>query len=61
LCNVTLPWALQIANRGLERAAAELPPVARAVNIIAGEVTNLPVAKTFDLPWSKRFEPAGAK
>ena len=60
LCNVTLPWALQIANRGLERAAAELPPVARAVNIIAGEVTNQPVAKTFDLPWSKRFEPAAA-
>ena len=24
LCNVTLPWVLQIANRGLERAAAEL-------------------------------------
>ena len=30
LCNVTLPWALQIANRGIERAAAELAPVARA-------------------------------
>ncbi len=29
LCNVTLPWALQIANRGLLAAAEALPPVAR--------------------------------
>jgi alanine dehydrogenase len=55
LCNVTLPWALAIANRGIERAAKESPPLARAINIIAGEVTNAAVATTFDLPLSKRF------
>ena len=33
LCNVTLPWALEIANRGLAAAARELPPIASAVNI----------------------------
>src|ERR687895_417490 len=32
LCNVTLPWVMQIANRGIERAATELKPIARAVN-----------------------------
>ncbi len=56
LCNVTLPWALQIANRGIERAASELRPVARSINIMAGQVTNEAVARTFDLPYVRRFE-----
>jgi alanine dehydrogenase len=55
LCNVTLPWALAIANRGIERAAAELKPVARSINIMDGELTNQAVAKTFGLPSSARF------
>jgi alanine dehydrogenase len=55
LCNVTLPWALQIANRGLERAARELQPLAHAVNIMDHEVTNRAVAETFGLPYSPRF------
>ncbi len=55
LCNVTLPWALAIANRGIEHAARELKPVAHAVDIMAGEVTNAAVAQTFDLPLSNRF------
>ena len=36
LCNVTLPWVLHIANRGLRPAAESLPPVARAINIYEG-------------------------
>ena len=56
LCNVTLPWALQIANRGLLPAAEALRPVATAINIYDGEVTNRPVAETFDLPYNPRFE-----
>lgn len=56
LCNVTLPWALQIANRGLPAAAKALRPVALAVNVCEGEVTNRPVAETFGLPYSPRFE-----
>ena len=55
LCNVTLPWALEIANRGIESAAKELPPIAHAVNIMAGEITNRPVAETFGLPHRPRF------
>jgi alanine dehydrogenase len=56
LCNVTLPWALQIANRGLLPAAKSLPPVARAINLFEGEVTNRPVAETFNMPYNPRFE-----
>lgn len=56
LCNVTLPWAIQIAEIGVEAAAEKRPPVARAINMHAGEVTNRAVAETFELPYSDRFE-----
>ena len=56
LCNVTLPWALQIANRGLEAAARQSRAVARAVNIMDNEVTNRAVAETFKMKYSPRLE-----
>ncbi len=56
LCNVTLPWVLQIADRGVEAAAGELKPVARAINTFGGEVTNKAVAETFGLPFHDRFK-----
>ena len=56
LCNVTLPWALQIANRGLEAAAKTLCPVARAINLFKGEVTNRAVAETFGMKYNPQFE-----
>lgn len=55
LCNVTLPWVIQIAEKGIETAAKELPPVAQAINMHAGKVTNQAVAGTFDLPLSELF------
>jgi alanine dehydrogenase len=51
LCNVTLPWIREIAGRGIERAARELPPIAAAVNIHQNEVTNRAVAETFGMPY----------
>ena len=51
LCNVTLPWVLQIADLGIEAAMEKLPPVARAVNMHQGKVTNQPVAETFGLEY----------
>jgi len=56
LCNVTLPWALRIANLGLLKAAETYPPIARAINIIDGEITNRAVAETFDMPYNPRFD-----
>jgi alanine dehydrogenase len=56
LCNVTLPWVLRIAGRGIVRAARDFPPIAKAVNLFEGEVTNKAVAATFDLPYNPRFE-----
>jgi len=56
LCNVTLPWALQIANRGIDTAARDLRPVAQAINIMDNHVTNHAVADAFDMPFDARFD-----
>jgi alanine dehydrogenase len=53
LCNVTLPYVLQFANKGWRAVAATSPGVAEGVNIDQGKVTNQAVAATFDLPLSK--------
>jgi alanine dehydrogenase len=55
LCNVTLPWAMEIAARGIDRAARELPPVAAAVNVHRGQITNRAVADSFDVPYTSMF------
>lgn len=55
LCNVTLPWVIRIAEQGIAQAAQESAPLAAAVNIMDGEVTNKAVAETFDMPYTKRF------
>jgi len=56
LCNVTLPWVLKIAERGIVGAAQAFKPVARAINVHAGVVTLRAVAETFGLPFDPRFE-----
>lgn len=59
LCNVTLPWALLIAKEGLLKGAQVKRPLARAINMIDGEVTNRAVAETFSLRYDTRFDEAG--
>ncbi len=50
LCNVTFPYVLHIAERGLDSAAKENPHIVSAVNVHAGQVTHPAVAETFGLP-----------
>src|SRR5262245_9121176 len=50
LCNVTLPYVVQLANKGFERAVKESAALAQGVNIRGGKVTNAAVAETFNLP-----------
>lgn len=49
LCNVTLPYALQLANKGVDRACRENVGLAAGVNVKLGKVTNAAVAETFGL------------
>jgi alanine dehydrogenase len=50
LCNVTLPYVLQIARDGWRQVARRDPGFAEGVNIAQGHVTNRAVATTFSLP-----------
>ncbi len=49
LTNVTLPYVLAIAERGLEGAIRDDPALARGVNVYAGQVTNAGVAEAHGL------------
>jgi alanine dehydrogenase len=50
LTNATLPYVLQIANKGWQAAMRENKEIALGANLIAGEVTYKAVAEAFDLP-----------
>src|SRR3954451_15940225 len=52
LCNVTLPYVLQLAQSGWKAVAAADLGVAEGVNIDRGRVTNRAVAATFGLTYS---------
>jgi alanine dehydrogenase len=47
LTNVTLPYVLQLAKKGLDKALADSPALRAGVNVHAGKVTNPAVAETF--------------
>src|SRR5438445_7337087 len=49
LNNVTLPYVLQLARKGLEKAITDNLALAQGVNIRQGKVTNTAVAGTFDM------------
>jgi alanine dehydrogenase len=51
LTNVTLPYIEAIADKGVQRALAEDPALARGVNVAAGKVTNQPVAEAVGLDY----------
>ncbi len=50
LTNATIPYALAIADKGWEAAAADDPALARGVNVVHGRVAYGPVAAAHGLP-----------
>jgi alanine dehydrogenase len=60
LCNVTLPYVLQVARHGWRRVAASDPGVAQGINLDRGQVTNQAVAATFGLPYTPWSAPAAS-
>jgi alanine dehydrogenase len=50
LTNVTLPYAVALANKGWHRALREDPALALGLNVHGGSVTNGPVAQAHSLP-----------
>ena len=51
LTNATLPYVLQIANLGYEKAMKENPAIAKGMNVIKGEVVHKAVAESVGLPY----------
>ncbi len=51
LANATLPYVLRIAEKGLDRAAAEDAALARGVNVYRGRLTSRQVAESQGRQW----------
>ncbi len=52
LTNATLPYAIQIANKGWEVACDENNSLKKGLNIVEGEIVYREVAEAFNLPYS---------
>lgn len=53
LTNVTLPYALEIATKGIEAAVREDPALALGVNVYRGHVTNRGVAEAHGMTYTE--------
>ena len=51
LTNATLPYAIQLADKGWRRAAKENPELSSGLNVIGGKVVCKPVADAWELPY----------
>jgi len=51
LTNATLPYAIQLANKGYKKAAQENDEIAKGINVIDGKITYKGVSDAFDLPY----------
>lgn len=52
LTNVTLPYVLRIADRGLAQAMAADGPLRAGLNLHKGQLTCEAVAQAFNMPWT---------
>jgi len=51
LTNATLPYLLQLADKGWKQAVKDEPALRAGLNIIAGHITHKKVAEAFGLPY----------
>lgn len=48
----TLPYVLEIAEKGWRKATEENPALARGINLVEGKITYKAVAEAFNLPYA---------
>lgn len=53
LTNATLPYALQLANKGWKKACADNEELRLGLNVVGGKVVYKGVAEAFNLPYHK--------
>lgn len=56
LNNYTLPYGLQLANKGVEQACKENEAICKGLNMYKGKVTFKGVSEAFDLPYTSPEE-----
>jgi alanine dehydrogenase len=56
LSNATMPYAVEIANKGYSRASLENKEIARGINVIDGKVTHEGVAAAFNMEYTSIYE-----
>jgi alanine dehydrogenase len=52
LTNATLPYAIQLADKGWKKAAQENPDLVPGLNVINGEIVYEAVAQAFNMPYT---------
>lgn len=52
LTNATLPYAIQLANKGWEKACKENEELKLGLNVVKGDVVYEAVAEAFDMPYT---------
>ena len=55
LCNATLQWIVELANRGIEGVIANPCPLREAINIHQGKIVYEAVASAFDMPYDQSW------
>ncbi|WP_425391807.1 alanine dehydrogenase [Ekhidna sp.] len=53
LTNATLPYAIQLANKGWKKACSDSKELRLGLNVINGEVVYKGVAEAFDMPYTE--------
>jgi alanine dehydrogenase len=56
LTNSTLPYALQLADKGWRKACAQSEELKKGLNVVYGKVVYEGVAEAFDLPYTPIHE-----
>jgi alanine dehydrogenase len=59
LTNATMPYVVQLANRGVNQAVADIPGLKMGINVMGGEITYQAVADAFGLPYTPVNEALG--
>lgn len=59
LTNATLPYVINLANKGYQQAFEDDPGFAKGLNVINGEITNQSVAESVGLPYRAYLECVG--
>lgn len=52
LTNVTLPYAIDLANKGWKQAVADDPELKKGINVVKGDIVYQDVAEAFDMSWT---------